>query len=70
MAYQRQYYMLYPNYSNQTSFATNWLEPGEHIDKVVRSAIHILGIPVLLDGILLLLRHILSVSDLNNRICM
>jgi hypothetical protein len=36
MAYQRQYYMLYPNYSNQTSFATNWLEPGEHIDKVVR----------------------------------
>ncbi|CAM9853584.1 unnamed protein product [Chrysoparadoxa australica] len=31
MAYQSQYYMLYPNYSNQTSFSTNWLEPGEHI---------------------------------------
>lgn len=26
MAYQAKYYMLYPNYNNQTSFATNWLE--------------------------------------------
>ncbi|CAM9899337.1 unnamed protein product, partial [Scytosiphon promiscuus] len=36
MAYQAKYYMLYPNYHNQTSFATNWLEVGEHIkvDKV------------------------------------
>ncbi|CBN75809.1 glycosyl transferase family 2 protein [Ectocarpus siliculosus] len=31
MAYQAQYYMLYPNFFNQTSFATNWLEAGEHI---------------------------------------
>jgi hypothetical protein len=31
MAYQRRAYMLYPNYRNQTSFSTNWLEPGEHI---------------------------------------
>lgn len=31
MAFQAQYYMLYPNYHNQTSFATNWLEVGEHI---------------------------------------
>lgn len=23
--------MLYPNYFNQTSFSTNWLEAGEHI---------------------------------------
>lgn len=29
MAYQAQYYMLYPNYYNQTSFATNWLEVNE-----------------------------------------
>lgn len=34
MAYQRQYYMLYPNYHNQTSFATNWMEPGAHIAAV------------------------------------
>ncbi|CAM9185214.1 unnamed protein product [Phaeothamnion confervicola] len=31
MAYQRRYYMLYPNYRDQASLATNWLEPGEHI---------------------------------------
>ncbi|CAM9606027.1 unnamed protein product, partial [Discosporangium mesarthrocarpum] len=31
MAYQSRYYMLYPNFNNQTSLATNWLEHGEHI---------------------------------------
>lgn len=34
MAYQGVYFMLYPNYFNQTSFATNWLEAGEHIKEV------------------------------------
>ncbi|KAG5178959.1 hypothetical protein JKP88DRAFT_247763 [Tribonema minus] len=38
MAYQRDYYMLYPNYHNQTSFATNWLEPGQHIHRTQPAA--------------------------------
>ncbi|CAM9498404.1 unnamed protein product [Pylaiella littoralis] len=37
MAFQSKYYMLYPNFFNQTSFSTNWLEAGEHIKDAVKA---------------------------------
>ncbi len=32
LSYLRGWYVLYPNFYNQTSFSTNHLEPGEHIN--------------------------------------
>ena len=31
LAWARGYFVLYPNFSNETSLSTNHLEPGEHI---------------------------------------
>lgn len=48
----RAYVMVYPNYWNQTSFSTNWLEPGTHIspNSKVRKRIDEFRVPLIKSG--------------------